>query len=48
VFSHLILASKFSMPPTCHVVKGDDATYEFTQVVTEVILEALEDVKLLD
>jgi hypothetical protein len=48
VFSHLILASKFSMPPTCHAMKGNYATYEFTQVVIEVISEALEDVKLLD
>jgi hypothetical protein len=48
LFSHLILASKFSMPPTLHVVKGNYATYELTHDVEEVILEALEAFKLLD
>jgi hypothetical protein len=48
VFSHLILASKFSMPPACHVVKGNYATYELTNEITKVILEALDAVRLLD
>jgi hypothetical protein len=33
VFSHLILASKISMPPITHVVKGNYATYELMNVV---------------
>jgi hypothetical protein len=44
----LVLASKFSMPPTSHVVKGNYATYELTDEVIGVILEASELVRLLD
>jgi len=36
------------MSPTSHVVKGSSATYEFTNEVIGVILEALEAIKLLD
>jgi hypothetical protein len=36
------------MPPSFHVVKGNYATYEFTNDVEEVILEALDVFKLLD
>jgi hypothetical protein len=48
VFSHLILASKFSMPPITHVVKGNYVTYELTNGVSEVILKVLKTFKLLD
>jgi len=48
VFSHLILASKFSMPPTLHVVKRNYATYELTHDVEKVILQALDAFRLLD
>jgi hypothetical protein len=36
------------MPPTSHVVKGRYATYEFTDEVISVILEALKVVGLLN
>jgi hypothetical protein len=48
VFSHFILASKFSLPPTSHMVKGNYATYELKDDVTKIILEALEAFQLLD
>jgi hypothetical protein len=48
VFSHLILASKFFMPPTLHVVKGNYATYELTHDVEKVILKAFDAFRLLD
>jgi hypothetical protein len=48
VFSHLVLASKFSLPPTLHSVKGKYVTYELTHEVAYVILDALEVVNLLD
>jgi hypothetical protein len=47
VFSHLILASKFSMPPTSHFVKGRYVTYELIAKVVEVIMEALKSINLL-
>jgi len=48
VFSRLILASKFSLPPTNHMVKGSYATYELKNNVAEIILEALEAFQLLN
>jgi hypothetical protein len=36
------------MLTTCHVVKGNYATYELSHEVEKVILETLEVVKLLD
>jgi hypothetical protein len=37
IFSHLILASKFSMPPTSHIVKGKYASYELLLKVMDII-----------
>ncbi len=48
LFSHLIFTSKNKMLTTCHVVKGNYATYELSHEVEKVILETLEVVKLLD
>jgi hypothetical protein len=48
MFLHLILASKFSMPPTTHAMKGNYATYEHVNEVADIILGALEDLRLLD
>ncbi len=28
VFPHLVFASKFTMPPTAHIVKGSFATFQ--------------------
>jgi hypothetical protein len=30
VFTHLIVVSKFRMPPIAHTIKGCNATYELT------------------
>ncbi len=48
MFSHLVLASTFSIPPTTHAMKGNYATYEHINEVVDIILRTLEDVKLLD
>lgn len=37
VYSHLIIASKFKMPPTTHSVRGCNATYELVHDVMNVI-----------
>jgi hypothetical protein len=47
-FSHLILASKFSMPPISHSMKGRYEIYELIIEVAKVIVEALEAINLLD
>jgi hypothetical protein len=38
VFSHLVLASKISLPPTTYMVKGAYATYELSNDAISVIL----------
>jgi hypothetical protein len=48
VSSHLILAPKYYLSPTSHMVKGSYATYELNDDVIEIILEALEAFQLLD
>ncbi len=42
-----MLASKFSLPPIAHVVKGNYASYELDGNVIDLIFEALDQVKLL-
>jgi hypothetical protein len=37
VFSHLIVASKFKMPPTTHSVRGSNVIYELTVDVIGII-----------
>jgi hypothetical protein len=41
VYSHLIMASKFSMPPTSYVVKGSISTYELFIEILGLIHEGL-------
>jgi hypothetical protein len=48
VFSHLILASKFPMPPTSHIVKGRYVSYKLSMEVVDIISNALEVAKLFD
>jgi hypothetical protein len=43
MFSHLIFALKFSLPPTSHMVKGSYTTYELKDYVIEIILEGWKD-----
>jgi len=44
VFSHLVIASKFSMAPTAHAVKGCFKSYELKEdvlnIIVNVVLEA--------
>lgn len=42
IFSHLILASKFSMPPTSHIMKGKYASYELLPQVIDIVANAIE------
>jgi hypothetical protein len=48
VFSNLVLTSKFSLPPTIHMVKGAYATYELSNDAISVIMVVVEDTQLLD
>jgi hypothetical protein len=48
VFNHLILTSKFSLPPTTHIVRGTYATYELSNEAISVIMVAVEDTQLLE
>jgi hypothetical protein len=48
VFNQLVLASKFSLPPTTDMAKGAYATYELSNDAISVIMAAVEDTQLLD
>lgn len=48
VFSHLVIASKFSMPPTAHVTKGHFGSYELKEDVLNIILNAVLEAEALD
>jgi hypothetical protein len=48
VYSHLVLTSKFSMPPVSHIVKGHFARYELKPKVKEIIDEAYHAAVLLN
>ncbi len=48
VYSHLMLASKFSLPPIADGVKGNYASYELDGNVIDLIYEPLDQVELLD
>jgi hypothetical protein len=41
VYSHLILASKFPMSPTMHVIRGSLCTYELSNEVLRIIHESI-------
>jgi hypothetical protein len=47
VLSHLVIASKFSLPPTVHFVRGNMASYELGAQASNIISNALEEVRLL-
>jgi hypothetical protein len=42
IFSHLIIISKFIMPPIIHFMKGNYATYELRYDVLSCIIDAIE------
>jgi hypothetical protein len=48
VYTHVVLTSKFSMPPTLHPVKGRFASYELKVDVRDIIEDVLQAVMLLD
>jgi hypothetical protein len=41
VYTHIVVASKFSMPPTLGGLKGWFVSYELTKTVMEIILDAI-------
>jgi hypothetical protein len=47
-YSHLIVASKFPMPPTTHVVKGSLSIYELSTKVLGFIHKGLASRQLID
>lgn len=47
ILSHLVLASKFSLPPTLHFVRGTYASYELGAEASMIISNALDEVRLL-
>lgn len=47
VYSHSVLASKFSLPFTTHVMKGNYASYELDGNVINLTSKALDEVELL-
>jgi len=47
VFLHIIVASKFFMPPITHVVKGHFGSYELKEDVLNIIVNAVLDVEAL-
>jgi hypothetical protein len=48
VYSHVVLTSKFSLPPIAHAIKSRFAGYELKAEVSEIIDEALRAAVLLD
>ncbi len=48
VYSHLVIASKFPMPLTVHVLRSNFATYELLEKVLGIIEEGLEAFTLFD
>jgi hypothetical protein len=48
VFSHLVLDSKFTMLPIGHTTQGRSHTFELSHEALNIILNALEQIRLLD
>jgi hypothetical protein len=42
VYTHVVLTSKFNMPPTLHPIKGRFASYELKVDVRDIIEDALQ------
>ena len=47
-YSHLVVASKFSIPPTTHFMKGRYRTYESTLEIADIINAGIAAYKLAD
>jgi hypothetical protein len=48
VYFHIVCASKFVMPPTLHIVKGNYPTFEFPNETLQLIKESRMMISLLD
>jgi hypothetical protein len=48
IYSHLVCASKFTMPPTSHNIHGSYPTFELLIETLQLIEEALEDLRLIN
>jgi hypothetical protein len=46
IYSHLVCATKFTMPPTSHNVRGNYPTFELPNDILQLIEEALKDLRL--
>jgi hypothetical protein len=47
VYFHIVCASKFVIPPTLHVVKGNYLTFELSYEILQLIEESFEDLRLM-
>jgi hypothetical protein len=48
MYSHLVCALKFIMPPTSHNIRGNYLSFELPTKTCQLIEETLEDLRLLD
>jgi hypothetical protein len=48
IYSHLVCASKFTMPPTAHNIHGSSPTFELLVETLQLIEKALEDLKFIN
>jgi len=48
IYSHLVCASNFALPPTTHNIRGSYLTFELLVDIFQLIEKALEDLRLLD
>jgi hypothetical protein len=48
IYSHLVCASKFTMPPTSHNIRGSYPTFELLIETLQLIKKALEDLRLIN
>jgi hypothetical protein len=47
VYSHIVCASKFAMPPTLHTIKGNYPTFELPNDTLQLIEESFKDLRLM-
>jgi len=47
VYSHIMHASKFVMPPTSHTIKGNYSTFELPNETLQLIEKSLKDLRLM-
>ncbi len=47
VYSHILCASKFAMPPTLQIIKGNYPAFELPNDILQLIKESLENLRLM-